>query len=420
MSVQSDRAGFEEAIANMSIGSTQFYQDYVFYVHLIAQCRLIFDNTMQHLAAVNFVDNTYNLYICPAMFNAEPLEQRIGTLKHEMLHIALGHLFRYNKQDTNFNNFNLAADCALNQEINRDHIPTGYYPDNFPNKKANNHWGQTTEFYYNLLETNKEDESTNKNSNNSQSKAGSSGNQQKNPTEGKLIGDHAKWKETKGDEYVQQEITKNMLEKAADNTVKSRGNLPSNYVNMLENITRRREVDWKKVIRNVVGNKKANIRKTLMRKNRRMPNANWVKGRTKDRIFELAVISDVSGSVSDTALTALWGEIINICHMFNTPVKVVQVDTKPKAPEELTKNTKAINRKARGGTYLSPAINTLKEHKVPYNALVITTDGELCTSDVEPFSKLKVPVIWLIEHTGTVMPSMNQGTMRAIKLIKTK
>ena len=356
------------------------------------------------LAAVNFVDNTYNLFICPDMFNAEPLEQRLGTLKHEMLHIAFGHLFRFDKEDTNFSNFNLAADCALNQEINREHIPNGYFPDNFPNKEADEHWGQTTEFYYNLLDNTKnDDDDSSGNGQGQDSLAEGKGN----PAESKLVGDHGKWKETEGDEYVQQEITKNMLEKAADNTTKSRGNLPANYAEMLDNITRRREVDWKKVVRNIVGNKKANVRKTLMRKDRRMPGANWIKGRTKDRIFELAVISDVSGSVSDEALTILWGEIVNICHMFNTPVKVVQVDTEPKAPEELTKTTKAIKRKARGGTYLSPAIKTLEEHKVTYNALVITTDGELCTSDVEPFSRLRVPVIWLIEHTGRVMPSMN-------------
>lgn len=428
MSAQSDRAGFEEAIANMSIGSSPYFKDYVFYMHLIAQCRLIFDTTMEYVAAVNFVDNTYNLFINPEMFNKEPLEQRIGTLKHEMLHIAYGHLFRYDKQDTNFMHFNYAADCALNQDIDRKHIPNGIYPDNFPNKEANKHWGQTTEFYYNLLDNKNADDNNDNSDSSSQQGKGSPSTQQgqsnsskqKTSAKGKLIGDHTKWQETKGDEYVQQEITKSMLEKAADSTSKSRGNLPVNYGQILDNITRRREVDWKKVIRNIVGNKKANIRKTIMRKDRRLPNANYIKGRTKDRIFELAVISDVSGSVSDHALTALWGEIVNICHMFNTPVQVVQVDTDPKPPEELTKKTKAIKRKAYGGTYLSPAIKTLQEHKVNYNALVITTDGELCNTDVVPFSKLKVPVVWLIEPTGTVMPAMNQGNMRAIKLKKTK
>jgi predicted metal-dependent peptidase len=427
MSVQSDRAGFEEAIANMSISSSPFFNDYVFYMHLVAQCRLVFDDTMQYAAAVNFVNNSYNLFICPSMFNKEPLEQRVGIIKHEMLHIALGHLFRYDKEDTNFQNFNYAADCALNQEIKREHLLNGIYPDNFPNPEANNHWGQTTEFYYNLLKNNKEDEDSDGDDDKDSDKE-SEGNG-KNPSSGKgkgkskrpdLTGDHDKWKETKGDEYVQQEITKNMLEKAGDNTTKSRGNLPSSYAQMLDNITRRKEVDWKKVVRNIVGNKKANVRKTLMRKDRRMPGANWIKGRTKDRIFELAVISDVSGSVSDSALTSLWGEIINICYMFNTPVQVVQVDTRPTPPEALNKNTKTIKRKANGGTFLSPAIETLREHKIVYNALVITTDGELCESDVVPFSKLKVPVIWLIEHTGRVMPSMNKGTMRAIKLTKHK
>jgi predicted metal-dependent peptidase len=410
-----DRKGFEEAVANISIASSQYFNEYVFYMHLIAQCRLILDPSMEAPAAVNFDKNTYNLYINPKTYNDFPLEQRIGILKHEMLHIVLGHLFRYDKNETNFTNFNYATDCALNQEIEREHLPKGaIYPDNFPAPEANDDWNQTAEFYYNLLESS-DDPSKNPGMS---SGSGGEGEGEGDSSKGGEIDDHSMWKEGVCDQYIQEEITKNMLEKAADNTIKSRGNLPSNYSAMLDNIMRSREVDWKKVVRNIVGNKKANVRKTLMRKDRRMPGANWIKGRTKDRIFELAVISDVSGSVGDEALLKLWGSIIDICHMFNTPVKVVQVDTEPKPPEELTKTTKTIERQANGGTFLSPALETLKEYKISYNALVITTDGYLCKSDVEPFSKLKVPVIWLIESNGQIMPEMTTGTMQAIKLKK--
>ncbi len=421
-----DREGFNEAIANMSIASSNYFKDYVFYMHLIAQCRLRFDPSLPAPAAVSFEHNYYNLHINPIVYNPLPLQQRIGILKHEMLHLCLGHLFRYNKDETNFKKFNFATDCALNQEIPKDHLPKGaIYPDNFPNPKAKDHWNETAEFYYNLLEdTDCEDESGEGKPNNKGQPSKGQGDQEgegggqpgNSSSSGGVVDDHEMWKTSKGDTFIQEEVTKNMMEKAADNTTKSRGNLPSSYAEMLEGVSRRREVDWKKVIRNVVGNKKANARKTIMRRDRRMPHARWLKGRTKDRIFELGVVSDVSGSVSDSALKLLWGEIINICHTYNTPVNVVQVDSQPTPPEELTKNTKAIERKAHGGTYLSPAIEMFKEHNTNFDALVVTTDGYLCHSDIEPFRDLKMPVIWLIEPDGQIMDGMDDGLMKAIKL----
>lgn len=404
--MSNDRNVFDEAVANMSIASTPFYKEYVFYMHVLSQCRVIFDDTLKAPTGVNFTNGAYNLYINLGVYKLFPLEQRIGVIKHEMLHIALGHILRVKDENTNHVKFNYAADCALNQEIDRDHLPKGViYPDNYPAPEANNHWKQTSEFYYNLLENTPEEEL---------------GAKEPGPSsatgKGALLDDHDLWQESEGDEYVQTEITKKMVEKAANDTVKSMGSLPSNYSGMVENLTIRREVNWKQVLRRIVGNKKANTRKTLMRRDRRLPFANWIKGKTKDRIFELAVVSDVSGSVSESALKELWGEIINICHTYNTPVQMVQVDTTPTAPEALSKKSKVVERKAMGGTFLSPAIDSFKEYKVSYNAIVVTTDGYLSTEDVMAFYALKVPVIWLVESTGKIMEDMNQGKMTAIKL----
>ena len=58
----------------------------------------------------------------------------------------------------------------------------------------------------------------------------------------------------------------------------------------------------------------------------------------------------------------------------------------------------------------------LKEHKIKYDALVITTDGYLFGNDIGPFKELNIPVIWLIEKKGQIMGKMNSGKMQAIKL----
>jgi len=411
-----DRSAFDEAIANMTMVTSPFYREYVFYMHLLSQCKIVFTASLQAAAGVTFKNDRYILYINPSDVIYEgpdkegkpikvlgfckemPIEHRIGIIKHEMLHVSLGHLLRV--EDKNFQKYNIASDCALDQEIDRNHLPDyALYPDNIPTKEKNVLWNQTAEYYYEILDI--EDQEN-------------EGNGQ-----GPSLDDHSLWEEIEGDPALQQELTKNMVEKAGNEAIKSAGTLPSNYSQMIDKLSIRREVDWKKVLRSIVGNKKANQRKTLMRRDRRLPFANWIKGKTKNRIFELGVISDVSGSVQDEALTEVWGEIISICDMFNTPVTMVQVDTEPSPPEKLTKKTKLVERKACGGTVLSPAINQFKDSNISFDALVVTTDGYLFDDDILPFQKLNKPIIWLVESNGQIMDEMNQGMMKAIKLSKT-
>jgi predicted metal-dependent peptidase len=430
MSNKDSSGAFGEAVANMAMSTSPYYKDYVFYMHLLSQCRVVFDEAMPAPAGVSFNTSYYTLYINPSEIIAEgmnekgehvvingfhsvvPLEHRIGIIKHEMLHLALGHLLR--KGDKDHKKYNIASDCALNQQITRDHLPEWViYPDNIPVKKGvkvlNN---ETAEYYYELIDDDKMKEEEGEGE-------GAGGEGQGNGKGGsKFVDGHGKWEMSEGDEELQKEITKNMVERSASQTQSGRGNLPSDYSKMIENLLVKREVDWKKVLRGIVGNRKANVRKTLLRRDRRLPHANWIKGKTKDRVFDLGVISDVSGSVSDGPLMKLWSEVISLCQMFDTEVNMVQVDTQPTKPEKLTKNTRKLERKKCGGTILYPAVEEFKKAGIRYDALLITTDGYLCKDDVNYFSHLKVPIIWLIEPDGIIMDEMNYGRMRAIKLKK--
>ena len=430
--IKVNREAFDEAIANMAMEASPFYKDYVFYMHLLSQCRVVFDEALPAPAGVSFNTSYYTLYINPSKVVAEgmnkegehivmpgfhmdmPLEHRIGIIKHEMLHLAFGHLIRVGDKD--FMKYNYASDCALNQQINKSHLPEGaIYPDNLPVKaKVKVLNDESAEYYYELIDDDKMSPEDDGDTGEGDGKGGNTpGGGSGNP-----IDDHGTWKLSEGDAELQQEITKNMVEKSASQTQMGRGNLPSNYSKIINNLVIKREVDWKKVLRSIVGNRKANTRKTLLRRDRRLPHANWIKGKTKDRIFDLGVISDVSGSVSDSALMSLWGEIIGICQTYNTPVQMIQIDTEPSPPEKLTKDVKKLDRKRCGGTILSPAIEEFRRAGVHYDALVITTDGYLSKEDVDCFLPLRVPVVWLIEQDGQIMNEMNNGRMRAIKLLK--
>ena len=408
-----NRSAFDEAIAN-AFSNTKYASNYLFYAHLLGQCRVVFDPTLPAPAGVNFMHDHFNLFInndgiAPSEENPNgvpgfasfPLDQRLGILKHEMLHILYNHIGR--REDRDHQGFNISSDCAINQQIERPHLPEWVIlPDQFPGKSVPSNL--TAEQYYELLPKKYKD--------------GSGGGQcQGNGPGNGQLGDHGKWAESEGDKELQDDIAKNMIERSISNTQKARGNVPSQVSDWLALVTRKREVNWKNVLRSIVGNKRVGSKRTLLRRDRRLPNFEWIKGRTKDRKFDLLLVSDVSGSVSDTALTALWGEVRHICDVTNTPVHLIQVDTRPCKPEQLKKNTRTIERKACGGTILHPALEMAEKHKLEYQAIVVTTDAYLDESDVRKFADTGKRVIWLIEADGAdPMPIMNSGKMQAFKL----
>ena len=424
-----DRSGFDEAVANL-FSNPKYAPNYLFYGHMIGQCRVVFDTDMEAPAGVNFMHDHFNLYINPTGkwikvdpaklptknppqtrvtpegetealipgFNALPLEHRLGILKHEMLHILYNHMRR--KGDRDNSAFNIATDCAINQLIERQHLPSQcIFPDNFPSETGKVPYNLTAEQYYELV---------NKQYNDDPNGSGSGS--------GQPIDDHGKWGESQGDGDLSEDIAKGMADRAVSQTQKSRGNVPQELSEWLSLLSRKREITWQQLLRHITGNKRVGIKKTILRPDRRLPNSEWIKGRTKDRKFNVLIISDVSGSVSDTGLLSLWSEVRNICELTQSSIDLIQVDTQPSKPEKLTKNTKTIQRKACGGTYLTPAIKTARDHKLDFQCIVATTDGYLDEEDVSNFEALNLPVIWLIEANGRIMPSMNNGRMRAFQL----
>ena len=278
------------------------------------------------------------------------------------------------------------------------HLPAeGIFIDQFPSETGKVPSNLTAEQYYELIDKDYDPD-----------KPGSSS--------GQCIDDHSKWDESQGDGDLSEDIAKGMADRAVSQTQKSRGNVPAELSEWLSLLSRKREITWQQLLRHITGNKRVGIRKTILRPDRRLPNAEWIKGRTKDRRYSVLIISDVSGSVSDTGLLSLWSEVRNICELTQSSIDLIQVDTQPSKPEKLTKNTKTIQRKACGGTYLSPALEMARKHKLDFQTVVVTTDGYLDESDVAAFDSLHIPVIWLIENDGHIMPSMNSSHMKAFQL----
>jgi len=411
---------FEEAVAN-GFSNPLYKGEYEFYFHVLAQCKVSMTSDIE-LAGVNFQGTKYCLYINPENFDILPLNERLGILKHEMLHILFNHMDRKGKRE--HKPFNIAADAAINQLIKDSDLPEGCITpkslektlkkEGFDIKIPKN---ENAETYYDLLpfdpdakdgDEGKDCEDSGDSDGEGSGKPGKSGDPEEfyeglwndNP-----LDNHEKWDESEGDEDLKKDITKNMIEKAAE---KSRGNAPSELGIFLDIWTRKPVVSWKKVLRNIASNKKANKVSTIMKKSRRFPKRPDIKGSRKDRTWDLMCIIDTSGSVSNEEIYMGLSEINEVCKIMDSNMKVLQVDTECSEIEEYDPNKKTFERKHCGGTYIAAGVEYLYDNNINSDAIIVISDMyiENITTD-EWWLKYKKPVIFL--STSGHIPEVNKN-----------
>jgi predicted metal-dependent peptidase len=394
-----NRFYFEEIIAKI-FG----HKDFMFFGHILAQCVITMDKTLPAPAGVYFHLYSYHLDINPILFNKFSEQEKIAILIHEACHIVYNHV-TIRKQDDH-ERWNYATDIAINQMI--ENIPaSGLHYNNY-NLPEN----LSSEQYYILLEKNDEykkmKEKEKKNREKLQDlikKAFEDGklDSDNTSTDGSEIDidfpvpmDAHDWKESVGDEDFRKELTKNMLDKAIS---KSRGNTPSGLSDMLNLFKSKNVVDWRRELRKIVGNKKCNVRRTIMRSDRRFPNREDLRGKTKDVSFDLVVILDVSGSMRNGYIIKGLTEIKEICRLTNTSYKIVQVDTQVHGVDDFDTKTKRFTRLASGGTRIYPAVKYIDENKIPYNAMIVITDMGI--ESIQDWKTIpKVPMLFLDTQGG--------------------
>lgn len=408
-----NRGKLDDTLAAM-FSNRKYSNSYLFYAHMISQCSIKMDESLPACAGVSFEHDHYNLYINKEMFDEENLEGRLAILKHEMLHILDGHLtYRMVEDKKTFKVWNYATDCAMNQHIDKDHLPKWVITPQSLNKLygLNLEENRSSEEYYNaLLNTNLE----------KQKGSGQDGDGENQNGEGKTIprqmDDHETWKRSQGDKDLQADLTKKMIEQAQEETIKNAGTVPSSISKWLELHSKKSEISWQKVVRNIAGNKKTSSRTTIMRRDRRAPHRNDLRGKLKNRTFNVLVVADVSGSMSDDAILSTFAEVRHICDVTNSAADLVQVDAVAYEPEKLSKNTKLVDRKGSGGTTLHPALEKAKQNNIDYQLIIILTDGYLFGDDIDHFYKENKHLIWLIEPKGKIDPEMIGYKSRAFKL----
>ena len=360
----------DETIAN-GFSNKKYRAQYEFYFHILAQCKVIISTDIE-TAGVRFANTKYILMINPEFFDPLPLTIRLGILKHEMLHILYNHTSR--QEDRQQKQFNIAADCAINQQIDRSHITDGaIYPDILEKElKERGHninfpLDLNAEQYYDLLPIDPDGEGGEGEPCAGEGEGDSNfydGLWKDNP-----LDNHESWNDSEGDEDLKRELTKRMIEKGIE---KSRGNTPYNISELLDIWSRKPQVSWKKVLQNIASNKKAKKVSTIMKKSRRFPKRPEIRGHKKDRDFNIVVVLDVSGSMSNDEIITGLNEIKAVANLTSSKVKIIQVDTEVKEVEDF--EPRKFKRSGAGGTEMAPAWQYIKEKKIPMDCAILISD----------------------------------------------
>ena len=241
-----------------------------------------------------------------------------GVLMHEFYHLIFKHVTSRKPENVPHLVWNIAGDLAINSMIGANNlpegccIPGGQQFEDYP-------MGKTAEFY---LEMMKDDEQFGDGKGGFKGMEGESGSDYGN------FDDHSGWDELTDDErQMVEERAKDIMEKAAkeaNNSSRGWGSVSQGVKKeIMERLKTR--VDWKKVLRAFVGAaQRADKSNTMRRINRRFPYIH--AGRKVNRVANIAISIDQSGSVSDAELNAFFNELNKLSEL--ATFTVIPFDTR--------------------------------------------------------------------------------------------
>ena len=362
---------------------------------------------------VSLVDGGVELVMNPGFFLSElRAEGRVAVLKHEILHIVLGHLTRWDKNRNQLLQ-NIAMDLVVNQFVAPWRLPKkavtiadfeGFPPDKawehyydlllamIPPKQLNLLVGQMIDSQDDFGKTGGESESAGAAAQESISKIVKAGRHGIDSHEGFEEAAHA----TEGERAVAQESIWKIVDAAQARAEASRnhGTLPGFLIEELERLRQGRKavIDWRRTLRLFSSSCGRSLAVgTMMRPSRRYGSFPGIRMRLQRKLL---VAVDTSGSVSARDLADFFAEIRTLWRT-GTEILMIECDaaigaTYPYKGQVIDKVT------GRGGTDFNPVMDFAREQKRHYDGLVYLTDGYAPCPERGPWMKL----LWVLSSDG--------------------
>jgi predicted metal-dependent peptidase len=365
-----------------------------YYGFFLIMLNKLWDSKRVPTAGVSKNGINYQLTINTEFWESLSEDHRYGLLKHELLHIAFGHLTTFFKF-TNKKLANVAMDCEINQYISKQHLPEGGIDiDNYTDIELDRKAG--ARYYYDKLNQLQDEKDKN----------GTCGDSNMDKLldniENGDIPDHSTWEDFEDLTEAEQKLIEKQLQKvltdAKEQTEKKRGTVPGEIEGLIiiEEIVKPK-FDWRGFIRRFTGVSTKVFTKKIRRKENRRFDANpGLKVKMRQHML-LAI--DTSGSVSDDELKEFMSEIYHI-YKCGVDITIVQCDTTIKSIEPY-KGKFEMAVQGRGGTEFDPVLEYFNENQKKYTSLVYFTDGE-CWTHVRP----KGNVLWVLSERSSMNNSL--------------
>ena len=346
------------------------------------------ENTNIPTACVSLQGINQSLEINPEYWNSLPELQRIGLLKHELLHIMFHHFLLDTTMYPDAKLRNIAADIEINQFIDEQNKSKEWLSlTSVPNLVLHEKAG--TRVYYDMIKD----------------KASTCPQVQEwldglGDDSDEFADGHGMWGDPNMDEATKKLIGKQLehqVKEIAEHLDKKgsnfRGTLPGTLVEWIDSLFELPVpvTDWKSYFKRFISSSdKVVTKKSRNKYNKRFPGNPALKIKHKKNIL---VAIDTSGSVSSDNLVEFLGQLLHI-HKTGHEVTVMECDAKITNIFKY-KGDKEIAITGRGGTDFQPAIDYFNQHIQIYNTLVFFTDG-YAPAPTPP----KRPMLWVMTKDG--------------------
>ena len=298
----------------------------------------------------------------PAFFLSLSEAERVFLLVHEAMHVALMHIIRVNGRDRK--KWNMAADYVINGML----IERGFkMPQGGLHEPLFN--GKSTEEVYALIPNVPADD-----------------------IDMDIVeahGEHVQVEEQIKEILVRASVASKM---AGDKA----GSIPGEIEIYLDKLLKPK-LPWKVILRRFMQSFTRNDY-TFQKPNRRFFPKHILPGLKSEKLINLSIAVDSSGSVSDDEFKRFVSEANGILRMMQPEeMTLIQFDTRLRSVDVLKsmKDLSQVTFTGRGGTKIGPVLEWAKEAKP--QLLLVFSDGYFNW----PGDTLKSPVVWLIHNNKT-------------------
>ena len=309
----------------------------------------------------------------PTFFMSLNVEEQVFLLLHESMHVAYLHMARL--QDRNHRRWNHAADYVINQQL----VDRGFKMPSCGLLDAQ-YAGKSTEEVYDLLPDNPP----------------SSGGQ--DAWDDLMPGN--------GDPAAAEALTQEIQDILVRAQIQSKmsndkpGTIPGDIQVYLDKLLDPK-LPWNRILQKYL-NSFAKNDYTWQKPSRRFFPQYHLPSLNGQKLMDLAIAIDISGSVSDHDFSVFVSEIHSILRMMKPEkITVIQFDTQLQHVNEVrnVKELMALQFHGRGGTLIEPVMEWAKEKKP--QLLLVFSDGEFNMPEDKPKNS---EVLWLIHNNDRFKP----------------